>query len=301
MLQHKDTYVPPQHIFVFTAHSSRDWLEQTKARFPEFMADRIYHRTQLPALIQAIQHKQNVLLILDEVHIAAKPFQSLYQLFTSCKFFDLDYNFANNIKILSFTATPNVLHEHFAASWQSSHCSIHMDVPQQYVGIDTLLKQNRLFINHDLCGFDNDSHSVKPQTFQHICDYLNIIDIFFLSPNSTLFALIADFYIALPSKTSLLLFTNISNTFLFLSFPEPKQKHFDFDDFLASAPQKHTFIFIIDKLRCAKSLLLTHVGSLYERHVPKPNFEAIHQGLWDDVLDFILHRTLFASHNFTLT
>ena len=96
-------------------------------------------------------------------------------------------------KIYLFTATPNVLHEHFCGFLGNLHTvPSHMDVPQQYVGIDTLLKQNRLFINYDLCGFDNDSHSVKPQTFQYICDYLNIIDILPL-PNSTLFALIAIF------------------------------------------------------------------------------------------------------------
>lgn len=278
MLQHKDTYVPPQHIFVFTAHSSRDWLQQTKARFPDFMANNIYHRTQLPALIQAIQHKQNILLILDEVHIAAKPFQSLYKLFSACKFFDLDHNFANNIKILSFTATPNVLHQHFTQTWQSAHKTIYMDVPKQYVGMDTLLAQNRLFINHDLAGFDNDSHSVKPQTFQHICDYLHKIDL----SSSPKFHIIRTHRGHLHQFTIQNFEKTLQNHFKHIPvslISEPKQQQFDFDSFLASPPQKHTFIFIIDKLRCAKSLNLTHIGSLYERHVRKPNFEAIRQGL----------------------
>lgn len=278
MLQHKDTYVPPQHIFVFTAHSSRDWLEQTKHRFPDFMANNIYHRNQLTALIQAIQHKQNVLLILDEVHIAAKPGQSIYQLFSACNFFDLDYNFANNIKIISFTATPNVLHQHFTHTWQSAHYTIHMDVPTQYVGMDNLIAQNRLFINHDLCGFDNDSQSVKPQTFIHICDYLHKIDL----SSSPKFHIIRTHRGVLHRITIKNFALTLQKHFKHIPtslISEPKQTNFDFDSFIQNAPHKHTFIFIIDKLRCAKSLKLTHVGSLYERHVHKPNFEAIHQGL----------------------
>lgn len=51
------------------------------------------------------------------------------------------------------------------------------------------------------------------------------------------------------------------------------------DDLLAKAPLKHTFLFIKEKLRCAKTLIKDHLGVLYERITDKPQMDTILQGL----------------------
>jgi len=53
----------------------------------------------------------------------------------------------------------------------------------------------------------------------------------------------------------------------------------DMDDILAKAPLRHTFLFIKEKLRCAKTLNKDHLGVLYERITEKPQMDTIIQGL----------------------
>jgi hypothetical protein len=51
------------------------------------------------------------------------------------------------------------------------------------------------------------------------------------------------------------------------------------DQLLEKAPLKHTFLFIKEKLRCAKALTKDHLGILYERLTKKPKMNTILQGL----------------------
>jgi len=53
----------------------------------------------------------------------------------------------------------------------------------------------------------------------------------------------------------------------------------DMDELLAHAPKRHTFLFIKEKLRCAKTLVKDHLGVLYERITDKPQMDTILQGL----------------------
>ena len=53
----------------------------------------------------------------------------------------------------------------------------------------------------------------------------------------------------------------------------------DMDELLAKAPLRHTFLFIKEKLRCAKTLNKDHLGVLYERITEKPQMDTIIQGL----------------------
>jgi hypothetical protein len=53
----------------------------------------------------------------------------------------------------------------------------------------------------------------------------------------------------------------------------------DMDDLLVKMPLRHTFLFIKEKLRCAKTLVKDHLGVLYERITDKPQMDTILQGL----------------------
>ena len=60
-VSHHSHGVPIENVFIFTPHSSREWLLQTKQRFPDYMSSNIFHRNNLKLLIAAMQHKTNVL------------------------------------------------------------------------------------------------------------------------------------------------------------------------------------------------------------------------------------------------
>ena len=53
----------------------------------------------------------------------------------------------------------------------------------------------------------------------------------------------------------------------------------DMDQLLDKPPMRHTFLFIKEKLRCAKTLNKDHLGVLYERITEKPQMDTIIQGL----------------------
>jgi hypothetical protein len=51
------------------------------------------------------------------------------------------------------------------------------------------------------------------------------------------------------------------------------------NDILQYKPNKHTFIFLREKLRCSITLNKTYLGILYERHVEEFNDTVVIQGL----------------------
>ena len=97
-----------------------------------------------------MQHKTNILLILDEVQIAFKLGQTTFNLFNQLGFYDLHNLFQKNIKIVSFTATPNQLVQDFAL-WKNMASVLYMDVPS-CISHQTLLRSNRLKQMKDLTG-----------------------------------------------------------------------------------------------------------------------------------------------------
>ena len=70
MLSIRFLSMPLDHIFIITGHSSLEWLEQTKQRFPLFLHNRIYHRNQLEQFAIDIKNIHSALVIIDENHIA---------------------------------------------------------------------------------------------------------------------------------------------------------------------------------------------------------------------------------------
>ena len=72
--QYIDRYeIPIENIYIITGLSSKSWKEQTRKRFPEILENQIYHRNELKQQFKTdIIRKKDVLLILDEVHIAAQ-------------------------------------------------------------------------------------------------------------------------------------------------------------------------------------------------------------------------------------
>lgn len=272
-VSHQTHGVPIENVFIFTPHSSREWLLQTKDRFPNFMNSNIFHRNNFKKLIAAMQHKTNVLLILDEVQIAFKLGQTTFNLFNQLGFYDLHNLFQKNIKIVSFTATPNQLVQDFAL-WKNMASVLYMDVPDSYISHQTLLRSNRLRQMKDLTGFDKVTGTVNPVAFDNIREIISVVNTLdspkyhiIRTPRANLHLLTINNF-SQVFKDDLIQFKLVSET----TIP-------DFDQFISSPPSQHTFIFIKDKLRCAKTLEKAHIGVLYERFVNKPILDSIIQGL----------------------
>lgn len=259
---HASHRVDIQNVFIFTGHSSREWTTQTRLRFPTHMANRILHRNQLKLFIQQVQHLDNILIIFDESHIANKFGQTLFSLYNSLGFFNIKRLYTKNIKIVHFTATPHSLLQHTHV-WQNSLKVVHMQVPHNYVSYQQYLLNKQILPCKPLHG--NYEHI---RQLKHV---INIHDPFFhiiRTPRGHAHKeLIQDFKLVFKQFN-----------FKFISEPFDLKQH-SIDTLLQNKPTVHTFIFIIDKLRCAKSISIKHVQICYDRFVSTPNYDSVFQGL----------------------
>jgi len=272
-ISHPTHAVPIHHVFIFTPHSSREWLLQTKDRFPPILHNNIFHRNNIKQLVASIQNKQNVLLILDEVQIAFKLGQTTFNLFNQIGLYNPNHPFQNDIKVVSFTATPNQLPIDFEL-WKQSATIEKMDVPKSYISHQSLFDQGRLLQMEDLTCFDAIKQSVNPDAYKNIRRILPYI----FSMDSPKYHIIRTpranlHHITIQNFKLVLKQDNLNYSLISESTIK------DFDAFISKPPDLHTIIFIKDKLRCAKTLDKNHIGVLYERFVTKPIVDSIIQGL----------------------
>lgn len=271
-INHPTLSMPTHNIFIFTPHSSREWLQQTRLRFPKSFQPQIIHRNLFHILLNKLHNIQNALIIIDEVHIGAKISQTLHKLFNHLNAYNPQHLLDNNIKLIYFTATPDNL-IHSISNFRNTQTTIHMLLPINYVSIHTLLRNNQIRNLHDICGFDPITNNVHHDVFTHLKSLIPIIQSF----SSPKYHIIRTprahkhFIVLRNFKSS---FAHLNATFI----SEPTQ-HFDFE-LLATPPKLHTFIFILDKLRCAKTIHKPHLGILYDRYTKsKPNPSSVLQGL----------------------
>ena len=257
---------PPKNIFIMTGLSSTEWKEQTQSRFPDIMKDNIFHNNDVEGKLEiSLRGKQNVLIIIDEMHMAAKETQTIAKTFRNCNLDSPDFMFENQIRIVEYSATPDgTLRDRLHLQERSK---ILMAEPGQgYVGPFQLLDRGSVFQAKDLSDKSNvaELHSHIMSSFGE--PKYHIIRVFTqkkkkeqISLNFDELACIGGF----DTKT----------------YQQKDGDIVDLNDLLSTPPARHTFIFIKDMLRCAKTLVKTNIGVVYERLAKSVNDTAIIQGL----------------------
>ena len=258
-----DIRTPVSNIFIFTGHSSKEWVEQTKKRFPDCLKQNIFHRNQLKRFVERVKNIKNTLIIIDECHIANKFGQTLYKLFSQIGIFDIRRTFMRNIKILQFTATPNNSEQQLRDNWAKSFRIVQMQVPDKYISHERLIQDG--YVKQILPLLDNKDalrtikENMVQQPMYHIIrtprgnDHFRLIQQF------------KEFF---------------DNEYEFISEPSwCEHNSVQFDSLLTVQPRKHTFLFIVDKLRCAKTIQIQFVNIVYDRFIATPQHHSVIQGL----------------------
>jgi hypothetical protein len=267
---------PLDNIFIITGISSNDWVQQTKIRFPDSLHKHIYHRNNLVQFFIDIESKRDILVILDEVHIASKRKQSLASIFNILHFDDYDFIFRNQIRFVFFTATPNNI-SFFQNNPQAE--LVKMLPPGGYTSVFDLVRNDQILPFKDLTDINN----------------VNELKHFILSKFDS-----HRFHIIRTHSNSI--HNNFKQNRTIFLFKKVWGNHahfiiddlsFDFNSILSSPPNKHTFIFIKERLRCAKTILKLHVGVLYERITISPKLDSIIQGLAGRATGYDSHSLLF--------
>lgn len=256
--------MPLDHVFIITGHSSVEWLEQTKERFPASMHKRIYHRNNLEQFAFDISNIHSALIIIDENQIAFAEGQSVHSSFQIADIIDIHSLYKKDIKIVQFTATPLNVPD-FDNHYSSIIC---MEPPDSYVSIQKLMAQGRVKQYKDLCGklpfvdysgvdWRNPRTFIFPQ--KDIVD--NILEIkshFTEEPRLHIIR-------TPPAHLHDVVISNFIQIFGHKDFRFVSEMDEDLDTLLITKPTKHTFIFIKEKLRCAKTIPKLFLGVLYER------------------------------------
>jgi len=267
--------LPLSNIFIITGYSSVEWTAQTRDRFPPEMGDQIFHRNQLNDFVNKVKGITNVLIIIDEVQIAFGEDQSVHNAFKQACIMDKEDLYKKDVKIVQFTATPRNTEPFKNSSFSKI---IFMMPPPGYISVFQLLESNRIRFYKDLLGIlekqdysnvnwkdPKTAVSVNPAVYENIKEISEYMD----EPK---------YHIIRTGRTYL---HDVTILNFMKVFPDCKfVSEMDTDlGILLTKPEAHTFIFIKDKLRCAKTLHKDHLGVLYDRKTQRPFMNTVIQGL----------------------
>lgn len=274
-LNHSTNLMPIENIYIITGLSSREWVKQTTNRMPKSIQERVFHRDHLTSkFINDIKTKQNVLIIIDEIQIAAKETQTLYKAFNDAGFYNKQNLLKNDIKIIEFTATPDgTIYD--LMNWGENALKIKMEPGQGYTSCFKLKRQKRVLQYKDLCGYDRKTGEVNKglvagninELKTHIDKYKEPLYHIIRTPNGFRSDIVIDNFKKYINKD-----------IKYYTYDKESDIE-DINKILEVKPEQHTYIFIKEKLRCAKTLHKKYLGAIYERYTKCPDDAVVIQGL----------------------
>ena len=267
--------VPMEHIFVITGYSSTEWVEQTQSRFPEELKERVFHRNRLASFVKEVKHLKNVLILMDEIQIAFGEKQSIHNAFMDAGIMSKEQLYARDVKIVQFTATPRNT-DNFRKYPYSK--IVLMTPPPGYISIFQLMETGRVRFYKDVCGAMKEvNYSAvnwkDPSTAMPVLPSVenNIKELELGS--------VPRYHIVRTGRLQMHDVTILNFKKVFPDAVMLSEMDIDLDEVLTKKPETHTFIFIKDKLRCAKTLHKEHLGILYDRMTQRTSMNSVVQGL----------------------
>ena len=274
-LEDTSNLIPIENIYIITGLSSCEWKDQTKERMPESVQTRVFHRCELPnTFVDEIKDKQNILIIMDEIQVAAKKGQTIYKTFKNAGLLNKSKLYQNDIKILEYTATPDgTIYD--LMKWNDASSKILADVGDGYISSFNLLQMGRVKQYKELCGYDKETGEVDEEVFENIQEIKNDIGNY----RNPLYHIIRTKN-GPEQDLTIQNFKQIFNvdTYNFIKYDRESEIE-DINKTLIIKPDRHTFIFIKEMLRCAKTLKKKFIGILYDRYSKNPDDTTIIQGL----------------------
>lgn len=262
------------NVYIITGHSSKEWKKQTKNRMPSDI--KVYHRNDLEnKFLMDIRGKKNVLIICDEVHMAADKKQTIAKVFETAKLNDKQFLYENDIKIVEFTATPNgTLYD--INRWGDASRVVCSKPGTGYTSCFDLLKSGRVHQFKDLCGYDSKKKKIDYSVLGNIEEIRSMIYSKYDGPRYHIIrSPPGDDYNITKDNFKIVFGDNVK----YQTYHE-KSDNDDINDILKFKPEVHTFVFIKEMCRCSVTLNKTHIGVVYERYVKgRVSDSVITQGL----------------------
>jgi hypothetical protein len=256
-----ENIIPIANIYLITGLSSKDWQIQCKGRFPKCLSENIYHNGQMAKFKNDVQGKQNVLILIDEAHMACLKNQTMNSMFKSLNW-KLDFMMENDIKLVQFSATPDgILFALNQPKWPRQHFQIHtMDSGAGYFGAPEMVERGNLRQFQNICGRNRKGEWItEPQDIYANIEYVLRALLSFNTPKYIL--------IRVLGGSESYYEDNILHT-ISSRFSSEEQSLFDtrikafcmdgnvenINALLFTVPTKHTIVFIKEKMKCAQTL-----------------------------------------------
>jgi hypothetical protein len=274
-LEGTSNLIPIENIYIITGLSSCEWKDQTKERMPESIQSRVFHRCELPnTFVDEIKYKKNILIIMDEIQVAAKKGQTIYNTFENAGLLDKSSLYANDIKILEYTATPDgTIYD--LMKWNEASTKILAEVGDAYTSSFDLLQMGRVKQYKDLSGYNRTTRHVDESVLENVAEIKTDVDKY----SNPLYHIIR----TKNGQEQNITIDRFKKTFIddnceFITYDRESEIE-DINQTLSLKPERHTFIFIKEMLRCAKTLTKNYIGILYDRYSKYPDDTTILQGL----------------------
>lgn len=284
----KDIIDIENNVYIITGLSSVDWVTQTKERFPKGLHENIFHQNDKDKFLERIKGKNNILIIIDEVHIATLVNQTLDKVFGKGGLGNKQNLFERDVKIVEFSATPNgSLYD--MMKWNDENFRlVFMNPGKGYMSSYDLLKQNRVFEHKSFVCEEKEAivniRELKNQIFKYKTPRYHIVRTHSDRENT-------DKNEGLIKKR----FDNVFGKSVNYIEQNNNNDNGDINNILREKPKKHTIIYIKEMLRCSKTIHKEFIGVLYERKSSHINDSVIIQGLigratgYDDNGDLVVY------------
>lgn len=277
--QYVDRYeIPISNIYIITGLSSKSWIKQVKKRFPDILETQIYHRNDLTDKFTFdVMSKNDSLVIIDEVQIAAQKKQTMHTTFDELCFANRQNMYEKNIKVVEFSATPDgVLKDR--QNWDVAAEMVIGEPGVGYKGVFDFLDEGRVFQCEELSGYSKkEEEDTQDAAKKNIAELGNFIFRRYGSDNAKYHI------IRTPTgEAGRVMMSNIKEIygehFKYKTYNGMTEED-NINEILNIEPTKHTCIFIMELCRCADTINKKYVGVLYERKVKRFNDSAQTQGL----------------------
>lgn len=287
--------IPIDNIYIITGLSDIEWKKDTKNRMPDSINSRVFHRANLSkSFMKDIREKQNTLIIMDEIQIACEDKQTIHKTFVDCGFYDLDFLLENDIKLIQFSATPDG-NMNDILDWKYYSEKVKLEPGEEHYGPEQAIEQNRVKQFKELTNIDNVRELKQDIETNFTNNRYHLVRV----PNKR------ENKDGTNNQTKVM--SNIKKVFgenYEYNKNYLKAKKGDINDILKKQPDKNTFIFYCEILRCAKTQYKKYIGISYERYVPNPNDSSIIQGSfgrltgYDDNGDSICYTNIASLENY---
>lgn len=280
----EDPTFNPDNLFLMTGMNSIDWSDQMAQRFPRSWFDtNVFRRSgsrfknaRGTDLARAIEGREDITLVIDEIHLVKSPRMSIGRMFASVGL-NSEYDFSSrNISVIGLSATPGNVQKEFERFWTPEmYLPLRMEPGEGYTGLQQLVNLGRIRQCSPFIATSDDGRQwINMETVDEISRVIRAIP--FKTINFIRVPQGWDPATPRHQEEARLLFSNALREDVCIRSYTQHDQGMTLDSILdtlgmrlSGEPSQQSFIFLVDKFRVSKTLSDPRfLGVMYDRSTP---------------------------------